>query len=166
MSNWRCIGAWILNGFPNKHSFLTRKTWAAKKNLIGPSQTRVTGWQSKGNESGTDSQWGLEPPVCHSPPLLSLHKKGVITPWLAGREMPQAASTPQSGVSPSTPAVSLEGFGRISPKQRKIASLKQTMGLLQTCNNSNVCNTGYIFCSGEQCKNSPLQVKDLHQQRY
>ena len=84
------------------------------------------------SESGTDSEWGWEPAGCQCRPPLSLHKKGVVTPWLAGRRMPQAVSTPQSGVSLPTLCTGdlnllqlVQRDFESQPKQRKIASLKQ-----------------------------------------
>ena len=124
-------------GFPNKFSFLTRKLWAVKKTLQDPYRPESLAGMLRGtrflNGSTASSDWGWEPPVHHSPLLLILHEKAVIAPWLAGKEMPPScfhSSVRSQSVQPvhrwsESPAISLEGFWRIFPKQRKKAGLKQ-----------------------------------------
>ena len=89
-------------GFPNKQSRHS-KVWAASKTKKG--LTDQSFWPAiKGecsSQRGRDRfRLGFEAPSCCSPPLF---KQIVIAPWLAGRERPQAASTPQSGVRSPTP---------------------------------------------------------------
>ena len=89
-------------GFPNKQSRHS-KVWAASKTKKG--LTDQSFWSAIKGESSSQRgrdrfRLGFEAPSCCSPPLF---KQIVIAPWLAGRERPQAASTPQSGVRSPTP---------------------------------------------------------------
>ena len=118
-------------GFQEWTVCFARPTKGSQKNTIGSKQTTLGGWQSmRFSVSQEQIQNECErPPGCHFPPLLS-HHKGASShrDWLGG-ERPQAASTPQSGVGlarpahrwSESPAISPEGFLKISPKPRMTA---------------------------------------------
>ena len=72
MVKWRGLG---FKGAPQ-----INKMWGARKTKYSLWRPEFLAGNLRGNEvlsdSRADSVWGWEPPVCHSPPLLSLYKKG------------------------------------------------------------------------------------------
>ena len=119
-------GYWDLDfkGFPNKHSFLTTNDVGSQENSIGPQQTRVSGWQSEGEWGSQCVRDGfrVRANATGAPFLTSLKpsQKGCHHTMIGWEgNMPQAASTPQSGVSLPTCAQVIwpqrnQSWGKIS----------------------------------------------------
>ena len=140
-----------------------------------PKQNRVSSWQSHGNEvcsgSGTGSEWGWGPPVCHSPPHLSLHKEGchcTMTDWEGNAP---TASPPWSKVSLYTPRTGhLQLVMRENQhKQRKIASLNWTIQLQMFKIRSESLRLFVILClfriqNRHKGGNTIIQKQNIHQQ--
>lgn len=91
----------------------TRLTWGSQETRKHRKQEflsiNLRWWGSQWVRSR--SRWASEPPESHSSPLLSLHKRSVVTPWLGGKLLPllhqeSVCTTCWSGST----AVSPEGF--------------------------------------------------------
>ena len=130
MSNGRCIGAWILRGSQRNTVSSIQMMWGQPRKPTGPQQTRVAGWQSKGGMRFSMGQGQIRATGVPFPTSLRFTKKvSLHNDWLGGK-WPKLLPL-QESVSPPAhrwaefPAISLEGFWKISPKERKIASLKR-----------------------------------------